>query len=262
MKKFELWHGDCLELMKNIPDGAVDLTVTSPPYDNLRTYNGFSWDFENTARELLRITKNGGVIVWIVGDSYDKKGSETLTSFKQALFFKEIGFNVHDTMIYQKNSYPFPPSNRYYQQFEYMFVLSKGKPKTANLLRQKTKWRKDTNQVSTCRNADGSTSAMKYEKGKEDRILDNVWLINTGYMRTTKDKFAYKHPAMFPEELCEKHILSWSNEGDIIFDCFMGSGTTGKMAVLNNRRFIGIELDEGYFNIAKKRIEEAVNDLP
>ena len=262
MKKFELWHGDCLELMKNIPDGAVDLTVTSPPYDNLRTYNGFSWDFENTARELLRITKNGGVVVWIVGDSYDKKGSETLTSFKQALFFKEIGFNVHDTMIYQKNSYPFPPSNRYYQQFEYMFVLSKGKPKTANLLRQKTKWRKDTNQVSTCRNADGSTSDMKYEKGKEDRILDNVWLINTGYMRTTKDKFAYKHPAMFPEELCEKHILSWSNEGDIIFDCFMGSGTTGKMAVLNNRRFIGIELDEGYFNIAKKRIEEAVNDLP
>ena len=248
--------------MKNIPDGSVDLTVTSPPYDNLRTYNGFSWDFENTARELLRITKNGGVVVWIVGDSYDKKGSETLTSFKQALFFKEIGFNVHDTMIYQKNSYPFPPSNRYYQQFEYMFVLSKGKPKTANLLRQKTKWRKDTNQVSTCRNADGSTSAMKYEKGKEDRILDNVWLINTGYMRTTKDKFAYKHPAMFPEELCEKHILSWSNEGDIIFDCFMGSGTTGKMAVLNNRHFIGIELDKGYFNIAKKRIEEAVNDLP
>ena len=262
MKKFDLWQGDCLELMKNIPDGSVDLTVTSPAYDNLRTYNGFSWDFENTARELLRITKNGGVVVWIVGDSYDKKGSETLTSFKQALFFKEIGFNVHDTMIYQKNSYPFPPSNRYYQQFEYMFVLSKGKPKTANLLRQKTKWRKDTNQVSTCRNADGSTSAMKYEKGKEDRILDNVWLINTGYMRTTKDKFAYKHPAMFPEELCEKHILSWSNEGDIIFDCFMGSGTTGKMAVLNNRHFIGIELDNGYFEIAKKRIEEAVNDLP
>ena len=258
MKTVTLWHGDCLELMKNIPDGSVDLTVTSPPYDNLRTYNGFSWDFENTARELLRITKNGGVVVWIVGDSYDKKGSETLTSFKQALFFKEIGFNVHDTMIYQKNSYPFPPSNRYYQQFEYMFVLSKGKPKTANLLRQKTKWRKDTNQVSTCRNADGSTSAMKYEKGKEDRILDNVWLINTGYMRTTKDKFAYKHPAMFPEELCEKHILSWSNEGDIIFDCFMGSGTTGKMAVLNNRRFIGIELDEEYFNIAKERIEKAM----
>ena len=97
-----LWRGDCLELMKNIPDGSVDLTVTSPPYDNLRTYNGFSWDFEETAKELYRITKSGGIVVWIVGDSYDKKGSETLTSFKQALFFKDLGFNVHDTMIYQK----------------------------------------------------------------------------------------------------------------------------------------------------------------
>ena len=260
METVTLWHGDCLELMKNIPDVSVDLTVTSPPYDNLRTYNGFSWDFEETAKELYRITKSGGIVVWIVGDSYDKKGSETLTSFKQALFFKDLGFNVHDTMIYQKNSYPFPPSNRYYQQFEYMFVLSKGKPKTANLLKQKTKWRKDTSQVSTCRNADGSTSAMKYEKGKEDRILDNVWLINTGYMRTTKDKFAYKHPAMFPEELCERHILSWSNEGDTVLDPFMGSGTTGKMTVLNNRHFIGIELDEGYFNIAKERIEKAIKE--
>ena len=191
-------QGDCLELMKDIPDGHIDLTVTSPPYDNLRTYNGFFWDFESIAVELFRITKAGGVVVWIVGDSYEKNGSESLTSFKQAQFFKKIGFIVHDTMIYQKNSYPFPPSNRYYQQFEYMFVFSKGKPKTTNLLRQATKWRKSTEQISTCRNADGTTSAMKYEKGKEDRILDNVWLINTGYMRTTKDKYAYKHPAIFP----------------------------------------------------------------
>lgn len=254
----DLRQGDCLEVMKTLPDNSVDLTVTSPPYDNLRTYNGYSFDFENIAKELFRITKQGGVVVWVVGDKVEK-GSETLTSFKQALFFKEIGFNVHDTMIYQKNSYPFPPSNRYYQQFEYMFVLSKGKPKTTNLLRQKTKWRKDTSQVSTCRNADGSTVAMKYEKGKEDRILDNVWLINTGYMRTTKDKFAYKHPAMFPEELCEKHILSWSSEGDTVLDCFMGSGTTGKKAKLLNRNFIGIEISEEYYNIAKERINELKN---
>ena len=250
-----LLNMDCLDGMKLMDDNTVDLTVTSPPYDSLRTYNGYSFDFENTAKELLRVTKDGGLVVWVVGDSYDKKGSETLTSFKQALFFKEIGFNVHDTMIYQKNSYPFPPSNRYYQQFEYMFVLSKGKPKTTNLLSQKTKWRKDTSQVSTCRNADGSTVAMKYEKGKEDRILDNVWLINTGYMRTTKDKFAYKHPAMFPEELCEKHILSWSNEGDTVLDCFMGSGTTAKMAQLNNRKWVGFEMSEEYCDIIKQRLE-------
>jgi DNA modification methylase len=255
----KLLHGDCLELMKDIPDKSIDLTVTSPPYDNLRSYGGFEWDFENTAKELLRVTKDGGLVVWVVGDSYDKKGSETLTSFKQALFFKEIGFNVHDTMIYQKNSYPFPPSNRYYQQFEYMFVLSKGKPKTSNLLRQETKWRKSTDEVSTTRQKDGTTKEMKYEKGKKDRVRDNVWLLNTGYMRTTKDKFAYEHPAMFPEQLAQDHILTWSNEGDTVLDCFMGSGTTGKMAVLNGRNFIGIELNAEYFEIAKRRINEARN---
>lgn len=254
----KIYNIDCVEGMKLLPDSFVDLTVTSPPYDNLRKYNGFSWDFEATAKELYRVTKQGGVVVWVVGDA-TVNGSETLTSFKQALFFKDLGFNANDTMIYQKNSYPFPPSNRYYQQFEYMFVLSKGKPKTTNLLKQKTKWRKDTSQVSTCRNADGSTSAMKYEKGKEDRILDNVWLINTGYMRTTKDKFAYKHPAMFPEELCERHILSWSNEGDTVLDPFMGSGTTAKMAILNNRNFIGFEISDEYCDIARERIAQIVN---
>lgn len=253
--------GDNVTLMKELPDNCIDLTVTSPPYDNLRTYNGFKWDFESVAKELYRITKDGGIVVWVVGDSYEKKGSETLTSFKQALYFKEIGFNVHDTMIYQKNSYPFPPSNRYYQQFEYMFVFSKGKPKTTNLLRQATKWRKQTKEVSTCRNSDGTTSEMKYEKGKADRILDNVWIVNTGYMRTTSDKYAYEHPAMFPEELCDKHIKSWSNEGDIVFDPFLGSGTTAKMAVLNNRHYIGFELDEKYFEIACKRIDDVENAI-
>ena len=130
MNDVELWYGDCLELMKDIPDEFIDLTVTSPPYDNLRTYNGniSQWSFEKfqeIAKELYRVTKDGGVVVWVIGDGHDKNGSETLTSFKQGLFFKEIGFNMHDTMIYQKNSYPFPPTNRYYQQFEYMFVLSK-----------------------------------------------------------------------------------------------------------------------------------------
>lgn len=247
---------DCVEGLALLKPNSIDLTVTSPPYDNLREYNGYCFDFESVAKELYRVTKLGGVVVWVVGDSYDKKGSETLTSFKQALFFKEIGFNMHDTMIYQKNSYPFPPTNRYYQQFEYMFVLSKGKPKTANLLRQETKWRKDTKEVSTCRKKDGTTVAMKYKKGKADRIRDNVWVINTGYMRTTTDKFAYKHPAMFPEQLANDHILTWSNEGDVVLDPFSGSGTTHKMALLNNRRFIGFEISQEYVDIERKRLED------
>lgn len=258
MKEFlnRVLHGNCAEIMADMPAESVDLTVTSPPYDKLRSYKGFVFPFEDIAEQLFRITKQGGVVVWVVGDSHDKKGSETLTSFKQAIHFKDIGFNVHDTMIYQKNSYPFPPSNRYYQQFEYMFVLSKGKPKTSNLLRQETKWRKSTDEVSTTRQKDGTTKEMKYEKGKKDRVRDNVWLLNTGYMRTTKDKFAYEHPAMFPEQLAQDHILTWSNEGDIVFDPMCGAGTTLKMAHLNNRNFIGIDTSIEYVELSQKRLEE------
>ena len=255
MEEIDLKLGDCLEVMKSLPNQSIDLTVTSPPYDNLRTYNGYSFDFEGIAKELYRVTKDGGVVVWVVGDA-TINGSETGTSFKQALYFKDIGFNLHDTMIYQKNSYPFPPSNRYYQQFEYMFVLSKGNPKTTNIQTQKTIWKKDTKEISTTRNPDGSVSSMKYAKGKDERKMDNIWLINTGYMRTTKDKIAYQHPAIFPEELVNRHILSWSNEGDMVLDCFLGSGTTGKVAKQLNRQFIGIEISLEYLNIAKRRINE------
>ena len=253
----KIYNMDCLEGLKLIDDNSIDLTVTSPPYDNLRTYNGFTWNFEEISKELYRVTKDGGVVVWVVGDGHDKQGSETLTSFKQALYFKDVGFVAHDTMIYQKNSYPFPPTNRYYQQFEYMFVFSKGKPQTTNIQTQKTLWRKDTKEISTYRKPSGETTNMKYEKGKETRKMDNVWMVNTGYMRTTKDKYAYQHPAMFPEELAERHILSWSNIGDIVLDPFMGSGTTAKMAYLNNRNYIGFEISKDYYDIANKRIEAA-----
>src|SRR5699024_2070201 len=248
-------HGDCSDVMAYMPKESVDLTVTSPPYDNLRTYKGFEWDFEGIAKELYRVTKEGGVVVWVVGDA-TVKGSETGTSFRQALYFKEIGFRLHDTMIYRKNSYPFPPSNRYYQQFEYMFVLSKGAPKTANLIRVETKWRKKNEEVSTTRNADGTVSEMKYEKGKPNRIMDNVWDVNTGYMRSTKDKYAYEHPAIFPEKLSEDHILTWSNPGDIVFDPMCGSGTTLKMAYVNNRKFIGIDCSTEYVDLSKRRLKQ------
>lgn len=258
MSNTKLMLGDCLDRMKEIPDGSVDLTVTSPPYDKLRDYNGNNalWNegvWKGVIQNLYRKTKDGGVVVWVVGDA-TVKGSETGTSFKQALWAMECGFNLHDTMIYQKNSYPFPPSNRYYQQFEYMFVFSKNPPKTFNGIRQDTKWKKDSSQVSTTRNADGSTTKMKYSKGKDTRLMDNVWPINTGYMRSTKYKEAYRHSAIFPEELAFNHIKSWSNEGDIVFDPFTGSGTTGVAAKSLNRDFIGIELDGDYFKIAEDRI--------
>jgi DNA modification methylase len=245
----KIYNEDCLDTMAKMLDNFIDLTVTSPPYDDLRTYNGYCFDFENVAKELYRVTKQGGVVVWVVGDA-TINGSETGTSFRQALYFKEQGFNLHDTMIYQKNSYPIPPTNRYYQQFEYMFVFSKGKPKTINLLKCKSGNKK---RKSTQRNKDGTTSLF-ISGGNKDRIMDNVWLEDTGYMRTTKDKYAFKHPAMFPENLCKKHIHTWSNENDLIYDPFMGSGTTAKMAIINNRNYIGSEISEEYCNIAQKRI--------
>lgn len=256
----KIYNMDCIDGMKMLDDNSIDLTVTSPPYDNLRTYNGFNFNFEDTARQLYRITKDGGVVVWVVADA-TINGSETGTSFRQALKFMEIGFNLHDTMIYQKNSYPFPPVNRYYQQFEYMFVFSKGKPKTANIQTQKTVWKKSTKELSTTRQADGTTKEMKYKKGKEDRKMDNIWLISTGYMRSTKDKSAYVHPAMFPEELAERHLLSWSNNEDVVFDPFMGSGTTAKMAISTGRKYIGFEISEEYCKIANERIQSAQGQI-
>jgi DNA modification methylase len=253
----EIIQGDCLNVMKEIPNEFIDLTITSPPYDNLRDYNGYVFDFEGIANELYRITKNGGVVVWVVGDA-TINGSETGTSFRQALYFKEIGFNLHDTMIYQKNSYSYPPKNRYYQQFEYMFVLSKGTPFYTNLLKQKGLYTGTA--IHTQRDKNGETKRFISTANKE-RIKDNIWKYETGYMKTTKDKFTYKHPAMFPEQLVNDHIISWSNENDIVLDPMCGSGTTCKMAKINNRKFIGIDISEEYCEIARQRVNNTPKPL-
>ena len=249
----KIYNENCLETMAKMPDNFLDLTVTSPPYDNLRTYNGYCFEFENVAKELFRVTKQGGVVVWVVGDSFID-GSETLTSFKQALYFKEIGFNIHDTMIYSKDVMPFPEQTRYNQCFEYMFVLSKGKPNTFNAIKEKTQGYKPS-KSSTTRNANGETTGLKYKQGKDERSLFNIWQFGCGYNKTTNDEIAFKHPAMFPEKLAEKHIISWSNEGDVVYDPFGGSGTTCKMAHKWKRKSIMSEISLEYCQIAKKRIE-------
>ena len=263
---------DCLEGMKMLPDSCIDLTVTSPPYDNLRDYNNeVTWNFEKfqeVAKELFRITKPGGVVVWVVGDA-TINGSETGTSFRQALYFKEIGFNLHDTMIYKKHA-PHPPNVRYWQCFEYMFVFSKGKPKTFNpLMQMKKDFEKDPNRIRTYRQKDGSLKTLdenakkRFKKAAQNnyRIADNIWEIQAGYMTSAKDKYAHKHPAIFPEKLAQDHILSWSNPGDIVFDPFLGSGTTAKMALLNGRNYIGIDISEEYCEIARKRIAEHTQQI-
>lgn len=252
MQDTKLMQGDCLELMKALPDNSIDLTVTSPPYDNLRTYNGniSQWSFEKfqqIAKELYRVTADGGVVVWVVGDA-TIKGSETGTSFRQALWFMDCGFNLHDTMIYLKSSQP-RQHNRYEQQFEYMFVFAKGKIKTFNLIRVESKNAGKTVK-RTCRDNNSDNLSVSENKVNETKIKENVWQYGTKKNKTS-------HPAVFPLQLAHDHIISWSNQEDTVLDCFMGSGTTGAACVNTGRNFIGMEIDQQYFEIAKKRIEEA-----
>ena len=250
----KIYNENCLDTMARMPDELIDLAVTSPPYDNLRKYSGFTWDFEAVAKQLYRVTKKGGVVVWVVGDA-TIKGSETGTSFKQALFFKEIGFNLHDTMIYAKNN-PIPLThNRYEQQFEYMFVLSKGKPKAFNSIKIECKNAGVEYNVNRPQIYDGSAKRHQRNevlKTKKNKIKNNIWFYSVGVDK----KKNTSHTAPFPEQLASDHIISWSNENDIVYDPFMGSGTTAKMAILNKRNWIGSEISKEYCEIAEKRINE------
>ena len=243
-------QGDCLEVMKGIPDKSIDLVLTSPPYDNLRTYKGYTFNFEGIAKEIYRVLKDGGVCVWVVGDA-TIKGSETGTSFRQALFFKEIGFNLHDTMIYRKQN-PMPiKAKRYSSAFEYMFVFCKGNLTTFNpILVKSTYGGKKLFGKRTTWKVDGTKNIGEKSQIAEYKIPENIFTYLVGSFGTNKSN----HPASFPEKLAEDHILSWSNEGDTILDPMAGSGTTLKMAKKNNRKYIGIEIAPEYIEIINKRL--------
>ena len=257
-----IFCGMCQDIMKKIPDNSIDLTVTSPPYDNIRDYKGYNFeieDFKNIVNELYRVTKKGGVVVWVVGDSVIN-GSESGTSFRQALGFMDGGFKLHDTMIYEKNTSSFPArrtGKRYTQIFEYMFVFCKGKIKTGNLICDKpNKWAGHTNWgKNTHRGKNGKLVETKDIKPVPDfSPRNNIWKYNVGKGFNSSDKESHKHPAIFPEKLAEDHILSWSNEGDVVLDPFMGSGTTCKMAKKNGRKYIGIDASKEYCELAKSII--------
>lgn len=248
--------GDCLEVMAKMPDECVDLTVTSPPYDNLRTYKGYVFDFKPTAIELYRVTQAGGIVIWIVADA-TVNGSETGTSFRQALGFVEIGFNLHDTMIYRKLNVPcYDPRNKRYKSFfEYMFVVSKGTPSTYNPIRDKPTKKKRARGI-TKRNPDGSMRKPKDVSFGDFQDRENVWSYYTGYMQSAKDKAVFQHPAIFPEALAYDHIISWSNAGDLVFDPFIGSGTTAVAADRLGRKWFGCDISEEYVELALGRIAQ------
>jgi DNA modification methylase len=251
---------DSEKLLKEIPPNSIDLTVTSPPYDDIRDYKGYNFNdtvLNTIIAELFRITKSGGVVVWVVGDATNN-GSESGTSFRQALKFMEVGFKLHDTMIYEKNTSSFPArrdGNRYTQIFEYMFVFCKDKIKNVNLICDKpnkwagyTNWGKNTNRL---KNGELQETA-DIKPVPEFSPRNNIWKYNVGKGFNSKDAESHEHPAIFPEQLAEDHIISWSNEGDIVLDPFSGSGTTSKMAKKNKRNYIGIDICEEYCKLAEK----------
>lgn len=247
----KLLRGDCRDLMSTVPAAEVDLIITSPPYDNLREYNGLEWHsciWECVLREAFRLLKKGGVLVWVVGDA-TIKGSESGSSFRQVLYAMSIGFNLHDTMIYNKKTIP-KNHNRYEQDFEYMFVLSKGRPKTFNPILDPCIYAGKDRKSHTMRQ-DGDHLGSRCGKGrvKDTKIRGNIWRLLPDHKS--------KHPAIFPVALAKDHILSWSNPGDTVLDMFMGSGTTGVACLITGRNFIGIEKDREYFKIARRRIREA-----
>ena len=251
MEKEKIYNENCLVTMGRMPDCYIDFVITSPPYDDIRNYQGYHFEFEKIAKELYRVMKEGGVVVWVVADA-TVNGSETGTSFRQALYFKDIGFNIHDTMIYYKNN-PMPQAGkRYHQHFEYMFAFSKGNPNTFNPITETTKHRGLANMKNR-----GQTGSLDYEKVERttEKKVGNVFVYSIGGGISTKDKVAYRHPAIFPEKLVVDQINTWTNEDDLIYDPFMGSGTTAKMAQLLGRRWIGSEISEEYVRIAEERLD-------
>ena len=263
-----IYNECCLQTMQRIPENHIDLIISSPPYDDLRTYNnhikgmksefnGFSFQFEKIAKELFRVTKEGGIVVWIISDA-TTNGNETGNSFRQALFFKECGFSLFDTMIYSK-----PPrgavgnNTTYWQSFEYMFIFAKGKPKTINLLTDRENKESRNGDNGTKRLKNGELLNVSRGGYGEFGRRTNIWEYNIGKGHSSSDNFAYGHPAIFPEKLARDHIVSWSNPGEIVYDPMIGSGTVAKMAILENRNFIGSEINKSYCEIAEQRIQIA-----
>ena len=259
METNKVYNESCITGMQKMNEESVDLVITSPPYDDLRTYNDSSkWDFnvfKEVASELVRVLKPGGVIMWNVADA-TIDGGESGSSFRQALHFVDLGLRLHDTMIYEKTGIAFasgPHSVRYSQAFEYCFILSKGKPKSVNIIMDKPNVWAGTKSWGNAR-ARAKDGELKVSDNKTKEIREfgartNIWRIKNSGGFGQSDKRAYDHPATMPQDLAKDHILSWSNEGDLVLDPFMGSGTTARMSIVTGRDYIGFEVDPTYYEL-------------
>lgn len=253
-----VYNDDCLNYLKTLPDETIKFVLTSPPYDNIRNYKGYSFPFEEIAKELYRTVKKGGVVAWNVADA-TVNGSETGTSMRQALYFMSLGFRLHDTMIYAKKN-PMPASvssKRYHQAWEYIFILSKDTPETFNPIMVKAKY----GDAQANMKHRGENGELKYHKTKRNEFtkVRNIFEYSIGGGHSTKDKVAYGHPALMPEQLASDMISTWTNPNDEVFDPFAGAGTTAKVCYVLGRKFVGTEISNEYCDLIQQRIKNFIN---
>ena len=247
--------GDCVEGMRSLPPDLVPCTVASPPYGALRHYHGnHQFDFEAAAAELWRITRPGGVVCWVVREEV-VDGSESGEASEQRLFFRDLGFRLHQTIVMERYGSRARSPGRYGESLEYAFILAKGKPATVRLLRDRRNKTAGKLVTATHRYPDGSYRVQRYEVD-EWGYRKAVWYFAQG-MHVATDPVARLHQAPMPEAMAEDLILSYSREGDLIFDPFAGVATTAKMALLNHRNYFGYEINAIYHARGEERLRAA-----
>ena len=244
------YAGNAITVLSRFREGAFDLTVTSPPYEDLRKYNGYQFDPGEMLEAILRVTAPGGVCVWVVGERIN--GSRSLSSFQHAFIGRDVGWQVHDVMIYQKKNTPFMRANAYTPCYELMLVFSKGKPKTFNPIKVPTV--RNGWETAVHNKGPDAVNRKRPVELKKEKVKTNIWQYAVGLGGSTKDKVAFEHPAIFPEALARDHILSWSNPEDLVLDPMCGSGTTCKMAEIHGRQWVGIDISEEYIKVAQRRL--------
>ncbi len=252
---------DAVAGMRELTHDFIPLTVTSPPYDDLRGYGGHRFDqraFEAVADELWRVTMPGGVVVWVVADQID--GGYSGTSFRQALHFQEAGFRIHDILIMARSGGRWCGGNRY-GIVEFAFVFSKGRPRSVHLIRDRDNKHAGLLRRFKARMLDGRLRyAPRAKPVAVKGVRGPVWECHAGFQKTTRDRYAYVHPALMPEDMARDLIVSWSRPGDLVFDPMAGAATTCKMALLNHRHYLGFEVHEPYYRLAVRRMQDAQHE--
>ncbi len=254
--------GDCVEVLKSIPDNSIDLVVTSPPYDGIRKYNGFSFNLHSTGKELFRVLKDGGIIAMVIQDQ-TKNFGKSLTSFKTIIDWCEnVGFKLFETIIYKKHGAEGAWwTKRFRVDHEYIPIFLKGeRPAYFNKEPLKIPSKHGGKTMTGCatRLTNGKTLKSKRVFINPMKCRGTLWDYTTCGDGT---RLKHQHPATFPDKIPVDFIRCFCPKNGIVLDPFIGSGTTALAAIQLNRNYIGIDISKEYCELAKKRIREEIELL-